>query len=656
MKNPAKTFRNLSLSAIGLSVGLASFSLADASAAEQPNIILIFVDDQGYTDLGILGIDPDVRTPHLDQLARDGILFRHGYVTAPQCTPSRAGLITGRHQNNFNMEANRTGPLPHSEYTIAERLKDVGYTTGLVGKWHLATNREFGDPQRRFNSWDHLPNSFGFDEYWNGEMSWYFASHDLQGNPLEGAPVVIDDNRFRVDVQTEAALGFLERRANDEQPFFLYLAWFAPHAPMQGPPEYMARLPHVTDRDRRMGLASILAMDDGVGLIREKLEEMGVADNTLIFYISDNGAPLKRGSHIGSSNIPMVGEKGMLSDGGIRVPFIMTWPGVLPGGQVVDDLVWSLDATATSLAAAGAPLDDKIEGLNLLPFYSAEPEPFPSRRLHWRWGSQAAVREDNWKLLMLGDQVRYLVDMTQDGQELAQFNQLEAFPEIAHRLQRQLVEQSEQWQPSGLPNAIGIAAALHFREHIDPDLDIAGLLGMSPDDRRIAGPPASRRAAPLEAEETEEDAGDVVLSDWQGWVVRNGQLTHEGRFIRMAPMGADSGRPFFLTNGGQDSLDLKPPVQVELEMRAHRAGELSIAFRTVDTPRDFQTAAGTRVELPVGVRWQTVTLELSASANIAQIRLLTEAHPNQRLDFRAIRLTDADGREVVLEAAQNFGE
>lgn len=454
MKNPAKTFRNLSLSAIGLSVGLASFSLADASAAEQPNVILIFTDDQGYTDLGIVGADPDVRTPHLDQLARDGVLFTRGYATAPQCVPSRAGLIAGRHQNVFGVDDNHKGPLPLTEVTIADRLQQAGYVTGMVGKWHLSPGPQRIDwdgpqPQGAYN-----PRNRGFEEYWNGAIGpRYEVNFDLDGNLLADAPQMVNDPRYRVDVQTDAALAFLQRRQDDPRPFFLYLAWYAPHAPLEDPPHYMERMSHVDDYVRRMGLASILAMDDGLGRIREKLEQMGMTENTLIIYMSDNGAPLKVTSYVGSLNTPTVGEKGMQTDGGQRIPYIAAWPGTIPPGQVFDETVSTLDAARATLEVAQANIDERVEGVNWIPWLKGQRSGAVNEALFWRWRSQAAVLSGDWKFIRVGSDpnYRYLFNMQTIGEQTAAHNRINEFPEVAERLERMLMAQADQWHFKGLP-------------------------------------------------------------------------------------------------------------------------------------------------------------------------------------------------------------
>ncbi|MGB8170136.1 MAG: sulfatase-like hydrolase/transferase, partial [Chthoniobacteraceae bacterium] len=196
---------------------------AGAAHAEprQPNILVIYSDDHGWADLGAQGVNVDIRTPNLDLLTRDGVRFTRGYVSAPQCVPSRAGLMTGRYQQKFGVEDNAKGPLPLAEVTIAERLKPAGYLTGMVGKWHLDIGSEKGGGNRLMRvKPEHMPHGQGFDEYWRGELRQFFASHDLKGQPFADAPHLVSDPRFRVVVQTEAALSFLDRRvAKPEQPW-----------------------------------------------------------------------------------------------------------------------------------------------------------------------------------------------------------------------------------------------------------------------------------------------------------------------------------------------------------------------------------------------------------------------------------------------------
>jgi arylsulfatase A-like enzyme len=463
--------------------------VATLHAERPPNIVLIFTDDQGYTDLGIYGFDPDVRTPNLDQLARDGVLFTHGYVTAPQCVPSRAGLLTGRHQNAFGMDDNHKGPLPLSEVTIADRLQEVGYATGMVGKWHLEPRRNSSH-----HEWDgvshepYYPRNRGFEDYWAGEINTYEVNYRLDGSDHPDAPVMVTDNRLRVDVQTEAALAFLERRKTDERPFFLYLAWFAPHAPLATQRQlengingqnYWQQMAHVEETKRRHGLAIIKAVDYGLGLVRDKLNEMGVAENTLIFFISDNGAPLRPTSYIGSHNQPLIGEKGMETDGGQRVPFIAAWPGTIAPNQVLSQTVSSLEASATVLAVANATNNiTLIEGKNLMPWMlGAETGPV-HETLYWRWRTQCAIRKGNWKFVRLGDQYRWLFDMTAIGRETLADCKLKEFPQLAADLEQELLDHANtNWHFKGLPTAINSQDLQFYADHVGfPDTGVDPLL------------------------------------------------------------------------------------------------------------------------------------------------------------------------------------
>ena len=349
----------------------------DAWASGRPNVVLIYSDDHGWADLGGQGGDPHIRTPNLDALARDGVRFTRGYVSAPQCVPSRAGVLTGRYQQRFGVEDNNRGPLPLEQLTLAERLRSAGYATGQVGKWHLdiAAGTKGGRASRILK--EHMPHAQGFDEYFRGELRQFYASHDLNGKPFEDAPHLLVDSRFRVEVQTEAALSFLDWRAvKPDQPFFLYLAWYAPHVPLESPEPGFSRTPQGLSLERRQALARIAAMDVGLGRLRSKLKEIGQESNTLIFFIGDNGAPLGKAWN-GSLNAPLVGQKGMLAEGGIRTPFVAAWPGRLPAGTVYEKPVISLDVAATAVSVAGLPGDASLDGVNLLPFLDGKSDPTP---------------------------------------------------------------------------------------------------------------------------------------------------------------------------------------------------------------------------------------------------------------------------------------
>jgi arylsulfatase A-like enzyme len=471
----------------------ACFLLASRCLAadfERPNVIVILTDDQGFADLGVQASLDDVKTPHLDALAQSGVRMSNGYVSAPQCTPSRAGLICGRYQNRFGLETNADGPLSLEERTIAERLIQAGYISGMVGKWHLdqrsrerlrmaqdrhllrelvatdARGRRIAADARRRDIADprFLPAHQGFEEFFCGLEMRYVASHDLDGNSLAGKRNVILDGRFRVDVQTRAALSFIDRHAKDR--FFLFVSYYAPHVPLVAAPRYLERFAHVRE-PRRTALAMISAMDDGVGKIVQKLRDQGLEQETLIFFLSDNGAPLQKGRWNGSKNDPLVGGKGMLTDGGIRVPFIATWPGMLPSGKVYEHPVISLDIASTMAAVAGLPYDERLDGVNLMPYLRGENNSAPHDALYWRWRSQAAIRAGRWKFLRLGADHRFLFDLEHPHGESR--NVAVKHPMIAVQLERKLQQWSAQLVPAGLPTGVNPRDKKLFENHLDAD-------------------------------------------------------------------------------------------------------------------------------------------------------------------------------------------
>jgi arylsulfatase A-like enzyme len=455
----------------------------------RPNIILIFTDDHGWADLGVQSMHKEVRTPHLDQLAADGVRFSRGYVTAPQCSPSRAGLLTGRYQTRFGLEQISDNPLTLNEKTLADRLKQAGYLTGMIGKWHLDSNKEYKLEREGQSSGDaYRPRNRGFDEYFAGSLRHYEASFDLKGNTLADPPQAVSDLRYRVDVQTDAALAFLQRRlARPEQPFFLYLAWFAPHVPMEKPEPYMSRFADVKDERRRMGLAAVAAMDDGVGRLRRFLREHRLEKRTLIFFISDNGAPLRPAAWNGSLNDPFVGEKGMLTDGGIRVPFLAAWNGVLPAGKVYDRPVITLDVAATALAAAGVPVDPALDGVDLVPFLCGEHGGSPHPALFWRWRSQAAVLEDRWKLVFVAPDRWHLFDHHSAVGETRDV--ATAHPRVVERLRKLLGEFAAAQNPPGLPE-VAVSQDQRFFDYLSSTNAVAASKGT---ETRTHGPASGNK-------------------------------------------------------------------------------------------------------------------------------------------------------------------
>jgi arylsulfatase A-like enzyme len=365
-----------------LSLGICSLSVA---ALPRPNILFIVGDDLGYADVGFHGCR-DIPTPNLDALAASGVRFTSGYVSGPYCSPTRAGLMTGRYQTRFGHEFNPGGNsgLPLTERTIADRLKAAGYVTGLVGKWHLGAQSRF-HPQQR-----------GFDEFYGflGGAHDYFKSAGI----LRGTRPVTELD-YTTDAFAREAVAFIERHKSE--PWFLYLAFNAVHTPMQATDERRKKFPNVTDDKRRTYDAMMLALDEAVGRVRKKLAETGLAQNTLVCFISDNGGPTMPGTTINASrNDPFRGSKRTTLEGGIRVPFVVSWPGRLKPGVFAPPAI-QLDLTATALAAAGVPVaqDPQREGVDLLPFLTGERTGVPHEALYWRFGQQMAIRLGDYKLV-----------------------------------------------------------------------------------------------------------------------------------------------------------------------------------------------------------------------------------------------------------------
>lgn len=447
---------------------------------ERPNVIVFLADDWGRGDLGAYKALPDVQTPNLDALAKKGLLFTDAYVSSPQCAPSRAGLLTGRYQEKFGYDSIPDGPLPLNEVTLPDRLRKQGYMTGMVGKWHLEPNRETVDwaqkncpdliKNGKFSPTEKtlepfMPGARGFTEFYKGEMKNYIRNFDLNGKVLKAEGEKLKDDRFRVEVQTDATLAFIRRHAGESNPFFIYVAYFAPHVPMEATEEYLSRFPGPMTERRRTGLAMMSAVDEGVGKVMALLDEKGILDNTIVIFTSDNGAPLgghdghpmedvpisdQKSHWDGSRNDPLNGEKGMLAEGGIRVPLIISWPKKITTPRVISEPVISLDFAPTILAGAGIVPDKILDGVNLIPLLSGEQATLPKRDLHWRFWNQAAIRSGDWKYLMNAGGRELLFNIRTDKEE--KNNLIKENPEKAQELKKNLSSWSNELQPPGMPS------------------------------------------------------------------------------------------------------------------------------------------------------------------------------------------------------------
>ena len=402
----------LLLPTLGRSAG-ATFQGLEASAPRPPNIVLVLADDLGYADLGCQGA-ADVKTPHIDALAARGVRCTAGYVTAPQCSPSRAGLLSGRYQQRFGHEGNPNFPLMlmGGGRTLADRLKAAGYATGHFGKWHLGAEGAApaaGSADRQHPLQHGFDESFGYFEY---------AAAARRGSDIAPSPHARDDRVFG-----RKAADFVRRHAG--QPFFLYLAFHAPHFQQADFGGYRQRFPDAPPG--RAGVLSVMAQqDDAVGLLQTALRDGGLETNTLVFFLSDNGGtrtpdtPADTKHFNGSLNTPFSGGKGTALEGGIRVPFLVQWPGHLPAGRTYDRPVSSLDVLPTALAAANLapPAGAALDGVNLLPFLGGKDAADPHEVLFWRWRAEQAVRMGDWKLVRGREQKPWrLIDLRRDPKE-----------------------------------------------------------------------------------------------------------------------------------------------------------------------------------------------------------------------------------------------
>jgi arylsulfatase A-like enzyme len=370
-------------------------SLRHPVSKRKPNIVLIFSDDQGYGDLGSYG-GRQIPTPHTDSIARSGVRFTDGYVTGPVCTASRAGLLTGRYQQRFGCEdgpSPETG-LPQEERTLAERLKDMGYATGMIGKWHLGSKVGQRPIDRGFDEF------FGFlgggHFYLPGDHSPKEWAYETLSGPILRGDQVVDEKEYLTDAFGREAVSFIDRHR--DEPFFLYLPFNAVHFPLEATKKDLNRFPEIKNRDLRAYAAMTASMEDAVGNVLATLRKHRLEEDTLIFYVSDNGGyPIADTSRNG----PLRGQKGMLYEGGIRIPYLMQWKGVIPAGGVYNQPVVSLDVYATALAAAGASMSvaPTLDGVDLLPYLRGKNSAAPHESLYWRYVNWRALRKGDWKLV-----------------------------------------------------------------------------------------------------------------------------------------------------------------------------------------------------------------------------------------------------------------
>lgn len=355
---------------------------------KKPNLLIFYADDLGYGECGVYGCK-DIPTPHIDSLAKNGVKFTQGYVAATYCSPSRAGLMTGRYPTRFGHEFNtvaRDSGLSLSETTLAERLKGMGYATCAIGKWHLGQSEPYR-PMKR-----------GFDEFFGtlGNTPFFHPTNFVDSRVSPDIQSITDPNFYTTDQYAVRAVDWLERHKSE--PWFLYLPFNAQHAPLQAPQKYLERFPNLNDK-RKIFAAMMSSMDDAIGRVMAKVRELGQDENSLVFFIADNGGPTASTT---SNNGLLRGFKMNTFEGGPRVPFLAQWKGKFPAGSVYEHPVMNLDVLPTLIAAAGGTIDPawKLDGVDLLPYVTGAQKERPHQTLYWRFGEQWAVRHGDYKLVI----------------------------------------------------------------------------------------------------------------------------------------------------------------------------------------------------------------------------------------------------------------
>ena len=403
---------------------LSSVYNVEAASQKSPNVIVIMADDLGYNDLGFQG-SSYIKTPNLDKLAYGGMIFTDAHVSASVCSPSRAGFITGRYQQRFGHESNcppHKFGLDNSVITIADAMKKQGYTTAVFGKWHLG-EKDIYYPTKR-----------GFDEFWGfrggSRIYWYNnkkADSHKNCRRIEHNGKDVKFEGYLTDWLANTTVKFIDK--NKDKKFFIYLAFNAPHGPLQAKKEMIKKY------KGNIYAAMIASLDEGVGLVIDSLKRNNLLDNTMIWFLSDNGGIAKQ-----SSNKPLKGTKGTLFEGGMRVPFFLYWNGVIKPGSKYNKMISSLDIFPTTINAVGGKVlpEWKLDGVNILPYILGKKKGSPDVKFAWRRSNTAAVRNGKWKLIRVDGKFLALYNVVDDLKE--KHNCLREKPEMVSNLKKQLAK------------------------------------------------------------------------------------------------------------------------------------------------------------------------------------------------------------------------
>jgi arylsulfatase A-like enzyme len=408
--------------ACGLAHADAAQDGGDEPKRAQPNLVLIVADDLGYADVGFNGCT-DIPTPSIDRIAAEGVRFTEAYVTGAVCGPSRAGMITGRYQDRFGCGNNPTvnpavpNGVPRTERMISELLRPAGYESKAVGKWHLGTFPGLHPQDRGFDEFygfltgghNYFPENLTLEDLSEVTQKWAWYRTKLLDNGVR-----VGTTKYLTDELSDKAVEFIDRdrpldaETGQSAPFFLYLCYNAPHTPMQATDEYLARFEGIKNERRRTYAAMVSAMDDGIGRVLDALDRRGLADETIVVFLSDNGGATNNASR----NTPLRGFKSSEFEGGIRVPFAMRWPGVVESGRVYEHPISSLDIAATIVEAAGPDAKAQVrethplDGVDLRPYLTGDNDGTPHDVLFWRWHHRdhGVVRMGDLKLIERGEE------------------------------------------------------------------------------------------------------------------------------------------------------------------------------------------------------------------------------------------------------------